>query len=325
MLAGKSVRKFERTREQPDFTKRILATTPPTAYVRISDGCSNRCTFCAIPLIRGNLNSRRLEDIENEVIHLVHQGADEFVLIAQDTTMYGQDIYEKPMLNVLLERLANIDRVRWLRLLYCYPENITQELLDIMMKHDNIVKYVDIPIQHFDDGVLKAMNRKNTCASTYEVVRRIRETSPDFIVRTTLIAGFPGESEQAFETMLKAVEELEFDRLGCFAYSMEEGTPAAKMPGQIEEQVKKERAEKIMLLQQDISKKRGQMRIGREYDVLVEGMEEDEIYYGRSLAEAPDVDGKVYFRSEVQPVQGEYIRVRITGADEYDVFGEAIN
>ncbi len=322
-LNGKKVRDFARSDVTPDYLTRVLSTSPPTAYVRIADGCSNRCAFCAIPIIRGPLKSRPMEEIVEETLHLIEKGAGEIILIAQDTTKYGVDIYGKSMLCELLEKLAVIPEIKWLRLLYCYPENITAELLEVMCKHDNIVKYIDMPIQHFDDGILHKMNRTNTYSSTVNAVNMIRDASSEFIVRTTIITGFPGEGEEEFEVLKSAVRELKFDRLGCFAYSREEGTPAATYKGQTLDEVKQLRAQDIMTLQQGISLELAEARVGNTYDVLTEGLEED-YYYGRSYAEAPDIDGKVYFKSDKPPMVGEFIKIKITHADVYDIFGEVV-
>ena len=308
---------------EPNYTQRMLSTPFYQAYVRISEGCDNRCSYCAIPYIRGNLRSRRMEDIEKEVAALVKRGVSEVILVAQDTTVYGRDIYGSPRIVELIERLAGIQGVTWLRLLYAYPEGVTEELLKCMTRHENVVKYIDIPIQHFSDAVLKRMNRRNTHASTYEAVKRIRKASPDFIVRTTLIAGFPGETEEDFEILKKGVEELRFDRLGVFAYSQEEGTPAGEMPGQIDENIKNARADEIMRLQAPISEQLNAAHTGRVLKAIAEERLSSG-YAARTYMDAPDIDGTLFIRTEESLVIGEYYDVKITDSDGYDLIGELI-
>ena len=314
---------FEEAVNEPDYKQRMLTTEPWTAYVKISEGCDNRCTYCAIPYIRGPLKSRTLEDIKAEVEYLVGTlGVSEIILVAQDTTKYGMDIYNKPMLCELIELLAPIPSLKWLRLLYAYPENVDEKLIDTMLKYDNVVNYLDIPVQHFDDGVLKRMNRKNTYESTKKVVEMIRKKSEDFILRTTLIAGFPGETEEEFNNLLKGIRELKFDRLGVFAYSQEDGTPAAKMKGQLEEEIKEARAEKAMEVQKKITEELSKKRIAKTYEALIEYPIEPGVYFARTYAEAPEIDGAFFIHSEKQLIMGEYVNAEVTGVNEYDLIGE---
>ena len=314
---------FEEAVKEPDYKQRMLTTEPWTAYVKISEGCDNRCTYCAIPYIRGPLKSRTLEDIKAEVEYLVGTlGVSEIILVAQDTTKYGMDIYNKPMLCELIELLAPIPSLKWLRLLYAYPENVDEKLIDTMLKYDNVVNYLDIPVQHFDDGVLKRMNRKNTYESTKKVVEMIRKKSEDFILRTTLIAGFPGETEEEFNNLLKGIRELKFDRLGVFAYSREDGTPAAKMKGQLEEEIKEARAEKAMEVQKKITEELSKKRIAKTYEALIEYPVEPGVYFARTYAEAPEIDGAFFIHSEKQLIMGEYVNAEVTGVNEYDLIGE---
>jgi len=323
VLHQNKFRNFDIPAFNPDYLARLLTTAPYSAYVKIAEGCNNRCSYCAIPAIRGPLVSRRLEDIREEVEHLVKAGASEIILVAQDTTKYGLDLYKKPALCDLLHLIAPIDGLKWLRILYCYPENITEELIDTMTQYDNIVKYIDMPVQHFDDRILKRMNRINTCKSIRNTVHLIRKKSADFVLRTTLIVGFPGETEDDFELLKKNVQDLQFDRLGVFAYSPEEGTKAAEFKDQIEEAVKLKRQSEIMALQQRISLKSNKRRIGHVYEVLVEGFDASSgRYFGRTGEQAPEIDGITYIRSKKLLEIGQYCFIKIVDASEYDLVGE---
>lgn len=313
---------YDAPKAEGDYQNRVLTTPSHYAYVKIAEGCNNRCAYCAIPAIRGNLQSRSIEDIKAEVQMLLEKGVREIILVAQDTSKYGADLAGRSMLCELLEALAPLPGLKWLRLLYCYPDGITDELLDTMVKYKNIVHYLDIPIQHLSDSVLGRMNRKNTHASTYAAVEKIRRKDPGFILRTTLIAGFPGETEEEFAELKKGVEELAFDRLGVFAYSQEEGTVAAEMPEQVEESVKEARVEQLMLLQQEISLRANEARVGQCLEVLIEQyLPEEQIYLGRSYGEAPEIDGSIVVRSEEPLECGAFYMVTIQQADEYELFG----
>ena len=324
-LAGEAFSEFSAPKAEGNYLDRVLTTPSYYAYVKIAEGCNNRCSYCAIPYIRGNLQSRTMEDIEAEVRMLLKEGVREVILVAQDTTRYGMDLYGKPMLCELLERLAVLPGIVWLRVLYCYPENITDELLDVMQKHETIVKYLHIPIQHLDDTVLKRMHRRNRQDATYALVRKIRQKNPNFIIRTTLIAGFPGETEEQFAVLRQGVEDLAFDRMGVFAYSQEEGTPAAEFPDQVPEEEKEARRDTLMEIQQAISLAANERRVGKIYRVLIEGAGEQEgTYWGRSYAEAPDIDGQILIHSQRPLAEGEFVPVKIESADAYDLYGGAL-
>ena len=301
---------------------RVLTTPPYSAYVKISDGCDNRCTYCAIPLIRGKYRSRPYDDIVEECRDLAKKGVTEVTLIAQDTSRYGSDFEGKPLLlKNLLADVSAIEGIHWVRVLYCYPDTVNDELLDAIASLPKCAKYLDLPLQHINDRLLKAMNRRGDSQMIKRLLSGCRQRG--IIVRTTMIVGFPGETEEEFEELLDFVKETRFDRLGAFAYSPEENTPAAAMPDQIDEAVKQERLDRLMTLQQEISAKVMQARVGETCEVLVEGFRHGR-YYGRSLMEAPEVDGKVLFTSQKKLRPGEYVTVHITGASEYDLNGEAV-
>ena len=301
---------------------RVLTTPPYSAYVKISDGCDNRCTYCAIPLIRGRYRSRPYDDIVEECRELAKKGVTEVTLIAQDTSRYGSDFEGKPLLlKNLLADVSAIEGIHWVRVLYCYPDTVNDELLDAIASLPKCAKYLDLPLQHINDRLLRAMNRRGDSQMIKRLLAGCRQRG--IIVRTTMIVGFPGETEEEFEELLDFVKETRFDRLGAFAYSPEENTPAAAMPEQIDEAVKQERLDRLMLLQQEISAEVMQARVGETGEVLVEGFRHGR-YYGRSLMEAPEVDGKVLFTSQKKLRPGEYVTVHITGASESDLNGEAI-
>lgn len=299
---------------------RVLTTPGYTAYVKIAEGCNNRCAFCAIPVIRGNYISRSMENIEREVKDLAAQGVKEIVLIAQDTSYYGLDLYHKPMLAELLERVAAVEGVHWVRALYCYPERIDDELLRVMKENPKVCPYLDIPLQHINDKVLREMHRRTDGKAIRDLYGRIRKLG-GFALRTTLIAGFPGETEEEFAELLEFIKTCPFDRLGAFAYSEEEGTPAAAREDQVPLRVRRSREGKIMREQKKISRAFNESRVGSECEVLVEGQEENGLYYGRSQWEAPETDGKVYIKLADGLEPGQFVRVRITDAQDYDVTG----
>lgn len=304
-------------------TKRILGGPPYTAYLKIADGCDNCCTYCAIPKIRGRLRSRKIEDIVLEAEDLARNGVKELIVVAQDATVYGTDIYGKPALCKLLKKLTEIDGIKWIRTLYTYPERITDELLQLIKREEKLVKYLDIPIQHCNDRILKRMNRKSTKSELVSLLKHIRETVPDITVRTTLIVGFPGESEEDFTELHEFVKDMKFDRLGCFAYSAEEDTPAAGYDGQIEEQTKQNRMELIMQSQSDIMEMKNREKVGSRAEVLIEGYDDYiKCYFGRSKADAPEIDGKVFFTA-LKPLKiGDFADVKIIDVLEYDLLGE---
>jgi len=301
---------------------RLLAGAPYSAYLKIAEGCDNRCGYCAIPDIRGRFRSRPLENIVEEARTLIRNGVVEINLVAQDTTRYGEDIYGKLMLPELLNQLCEVPGLRWLRLLYCYPDRVTDELLDVMREQPKIVKYMDLPVQHASGKILRQMNRSGDEASLRALIQKIRQKVPGIALRTTLIAGFPGESEEDFETLCRFVQEMAFDRLGCFAYSQEENTPAGEKTDQLDEDIKRRRAEIIMETQAPIAAQKALEMAGREIEVICEGYDIDrKMCVGRSQADAPDIDTKVYFPAERIPETGTFLRVRITGADGYDLLG----
>lgn len=303
--------------------KRVVTTGGYTAYLKIAEGCDKRCTYCIIPYIRGKYRSFPMEDLLEEASALAAQGVRELILVAQETTVYGVDRYGKKMLPELLTKLCAIDGLQWIRLLYCYPEEITDELIAVMAKETKICHYLDIPIQHSEDSVLKRMGRRTNRAELEDLVRKLRKEIPDIVLRTTLITGFPGETEEDFENMVHFVDTMEFDRLGVFPYSPEEGTPAAGMEPQIPEEISEERRDEIMELQQAISEEKAAARVGSRMDVMIEGyLYEEDIYIGRTYMDAPKVDGNVFVRSEEELISGDIVPVSITGSSEYDLMGD---
>lgn len=305
--------------------ERLLTTPAWFAYLKIAEGCSNHCTYCAIPSIRGEFRSRQPEDILAEAKDLAARGVKEIVVVAQDTTRYGEDLFGKSALPALLKALSNIKEFEWIRVLYCYPERITDELIDVVASCDNIAKYFDIPMQHADAGVLKAMNRKGDKESLLALIEKIRAKIPDAVIRTTLITGFPGETEEAFETLCDFVKTAQFDRLGCFAYSPEEGTPAASFPNQIADDVKQERGEVIMEMQYRIFEERNRENIGKILKTVVEGYDPyTDSYFGRTERDAPDIDGQVNFTCGYELHEGEFVEVEIFDVLEYDLIGEVV-
>ena len=302
---------------------RVLTTPRRTAYIKISDGCDNRCAYCAIPLIRGSYRSRPYDDIIEEAKRLKADGIEEILLIAQDTTRYGTDYTEdgSSLLPELLGDIADMGFI-WVRVMYLYPHRVTDRLLDVMAARENIPKYLDIPMQHIDDDILRAMNRHGVGKDIREVVAKAKARG--FTLRTTVIVGFPGESEAAFESLLDFLEEAEFDRLGAFTYSVEEDTPAAEMAGQIDENIKRERYDRLMTAQRGISRRKLEARVGSETRMIIEGQREDGLYYGRTALEAPEIDGQALLFSEEPLAPGDFVRMRVQGALEYDIVGEKI-
>ncbi len=305
--------------------KRILGGMPYTAYLKVADGCDNCCTYCAIPKIRGRMRSRKIEDCVAEARELAAGGVRELIVVAQDTTAYGTDIYGTPRLCELLQELCKIEGIEWIRTLYTYPERITDELLELMASEEKLCKYLDIPIQHINGDILKRMNRKGDEKSLMALVEKIRATVPGITLRTTLITGFPGESEEQFSQLDEFVRKARFDRLGCFAYSAEEGTIAAELPDQIDEQTKLDRAEHIMETQLTIATEKNEEKIDTVQKVLIEGYDDYiKCYFGRSEADAPEIDGKVFFMAHEPLVIGDFAKVQINDILEYDLLGEQI-
>lgn len=297
---------------------RMLSTPGWMAYLKISDGCTNRCAYCTIPDIRGSFRSRPEEMVVEEARRLSELGVREIILIGQDLTQYGEDIGHPNFLPCLLEKLNEVEGVHWIRLMYCYPSKVSDDLISAIACLDKVAKYMDLPVQHGDNKILKAMNRRGTSDEYLSLIRNMRSRIPDIALRTTFIVGFPGETDQEFQNLLGFIKEAEFDRVGAFAYSLEEGTPAASLPDQVPEDLKEIRLDELMRVQQEISLRRNRSWIGRKLDVLVEGYTEDGVY-GRSFRDAPDIDGLVYLKGHhVQP--GEIIKVKIKRAEEYDLF-----
>lgn len=322
---------------------RLVPAGEVSSYIKIAEGCNKRCTYCIIPYIRGNYRSIPMETIVKEAEELAKQGTKELLLVAQETTLYGVDIYGKKALPELVHELSKISGIEWIRLLYCYPEEITDEIIEAIKNEKKVCHYIDLPIQHSSDAILRRMARKTKQAELRERIAKLRKEIPDITLRTTLITGFPGETEEDFKELYNFVDEMEFDRLGVFTYSAEEGTPAAEMDGQVDEEVKIARRNEIMELQQEISAEKAEGRIGKVYEVLVEGtvpvdsvngeafasiMEVNEdgkkVYIGRTYMDAPDVDGQVFFESDYEIMSGELVEVEIIASDEYDLFGVLI-
>lgn len=310
----------------PIDDERILGGAPYSAYLKISEGCNNRCTYCAIPLIRGNMRSRTVDSIIEEAKKLTENGVKEITLVAQDTTAYGEDLYKKPMLASLLKELCKIEKLHWVRILYTYPERITDELLEVMRDEKKIVKYLDIPLQHVDGELLRRMNRKGNIESITALIDKIRNTVPDITIRTTFITGFPGETDEQFSTLHQFVKDTRFDRLGCFTYSPEEDTPAATFDGQIDEQTKQDRMELIMDSQMTISAEKNAEKVGKTVEVLVEGYDDYiKCYFGRTPADAPEIDGKIFFLATRPLSFGEFVEVEVNDSIEYDLLGEMLD
>ncbi len=305
--------------------ERIISTLPFFAYLKIAEGCSNCCTYCAIPKIRGKFRSVPMEDVLEEARWLASTGVSELIVIAQDSTRYGEDLYGESKLPELLKKLAEIDGIRWIRVLYCYPERITDELLDIMASEEKIVKYLDIPIQHCDGDIIKRMNRWGDEAQLEALFAKIREKVPGIILRTTLITGFPGETQEQFNSLAEFVQRVKFDRLGCFAYSREDGTKAYDFDNQIDEETAAHRADIIMEQQMLISAQNNEKLLGARLTAVVEGFDRfGECWFGRTELDAPDIDGKVFFTSEKPLSVGEFVTIEITDTLDYDLIGEVV-
>ncbi|MCB2292102.1 30S ribosomal protein S12 methylthiotransferase RimO [Clostridium algoriphilum] len=300
--------------------KRVLTTGTYSAYIRISEGCDNACTYCAIPNIRGKYRSRKIENIVQEAKELSEHGCKEIILVAQDTTRYGIDLYGKKNLHTLINKISKISGIEWIRVLYCYAEEITDEIINEISINDKVCKYVDIPIQHISDDILRSMKRKGRKNIITENINKMRKNIKDLILRTTLIVGFPGETQENFEELKQFIKETKFDKLGVFKYSMEDGTEAAEMKDQISEEIKVQREEELMMLQQNISKEINSKKVGKVYRVLVEGFN-GKTYYGRNYEMAPEVDGTVFFESDKVHNKGEFIKLKVTKALEYDLIG----
>lgn len=312
-------------REMLDEMPRILTTAGYFAYVKISEGCDKRCTYCIIPKLRGKYRSRKMDKIKAEVEKLAQDGVSEIILVAQDTTEYGRDL-EDASLAKLLRELSMVEGIEWIRVLYCYPESITDELIEEIKNNPKVCKYLDIPIQHASNHVLKRMARRSSLEQLKERLGKLRAEVPNIALRTTLIVGFPGESEEDFNILYNFVKEMRFDRLGVFTYSQEEGTPAAQFEDQIDEKVKVKRRDAIMALQHGISKELTASKVGQVMKVLIEGKITDEdVYIGRTYQDAPDIDGEVFVEYEGELISGDFVDVRITAANDYDLIGEIVD
>ena len=305
--------------------KRVVTTGGHYAHLKIAEGCDKYCTYCIIPMLRGHYRSYPMEDLVEEAKTLVAGGVKELILVAQETTLYGVDLYGKKMLHELLRKLCRIDGLRWIRVMYCYPEEIYDELIQVRKEEPKICHYLDIPIQHASDNILKRMNRKTNRAELTERIAKLREEIPDIALRTSLIAGFPGETEEDHEELMEFIDEIEFTRLGVFTYSPETGTKAAEMDGQIPDDVKEERRDRLMELQQEISSDLSQEQIGKVLTVMIEGKVADEnAYVGRTYMDAPNVDGYIFVNTDEELMSGDFCQVKVTGALEYDLIGELV-
>ncbi len=307
-------------------TERILSTPSYFAYLKIAEGCDNACTYCTIPSIRGKYKSRTIESLVSEAQKLASYGIKELILVAQDTGYYGKDIYGEFKLHALLRELSNIEGIEWIRILYCYPERINSDLIDEMAKNPKVCHYIDIPIQHADNDILKLMGRKHcNKEKIVEVINALRSAMPNISIRTTLIVGFPKETEQNFNNLLNFVNQMQFEKLGVFTYSKEEGTPAYNLPEQVDEEVKEQRKEQVMLLQKNISFEKNKQKVGKTLKIIVDGfLPEQNVYCGRSYADCYEIDCIVFFESEYEIVAGEFVNVLIEDVSEYDLFGSVV-
>lgn len=323
-LKGKSFQEFRDINELPAVSaNRVITTGGHFGYLKIAEGCDKHCTYCIIPSLRGQFRSVPEERLVQQAEYMASQGVKELILVAQETTVYGTDLYGKKTLHLLLKKLCSIKGIRWIRILYCYPEEIYDELIQVMKEEKKICHYLDLPIQHASDRILKRMGRRTSREQLVEIIQKLRREIPDIVLRTTLITGFPGETEEDHQKLMEFVDEMEFDRLGVFTYSAEEGTPAASMDGQIPEELKEERRDELMELQQEISLEKGNERIGQELLVMIEGKVSGEsAYIARTYGDAPNVDGYLFVQTGELLMTGDFARVRVTGAMEYDLIGE---
>lgn len=325
VLADEHIAEFGSNLDLKLTGRRIISTLPFFAYLKVAEGCSNCCSYCAIPMIRGKFRSVPMEAVLEEANWLADNGVTELIVVAQDSTRYGEDLYGKSRLPELLRELCKIEKLKWIRVLYCYPERITDELIDTIASEPKIVKYMEIPIQHSCGEVLSRMNRSGNEEELRALFSKIREKISGVTLRTTLITGFPGETEEQFSSMAQFVKDMEFDRLGCFPYSEEEGTKAAAMPDQVDEEVRAHRAEIIMQQQQLISERKNNAKVGQVFEAVVEGFDQwGECFFGRTQSDAPDIDGKIFFDSSEGLSVGQFVKVKVTEALDYDLMGEVI-
>jgi len=322
--AGEKVKLVSEKGASAGFSgKRVLTSPSHFAYLKIAEGCDNHCTYCTIPSIRGAYRSRTLESLLEESVSLVRQGVQELILVAQDTSLYGKDLYGEPRLHELLNKLSQISDLVWIRVLYCYPEHIYPDLIQEIARNPKVCKYLDIPVQHSEDKILKLMGRKSSREKLSGIIKNLRESVPGIALRTTLIVGFPGETKDDFKGLKDFVTNVGFDKLGAFAYSREEGTPAAKLPGQVDDKEKQRRYDEIMLLQQKISNEKNSKKHGEAIEVMVDGyLPDNEVYCGRSQGDCYEIDGMVYFPCDYQLNSGDLVKVKITGHSDYDLYGE---
>jgi len=327
VIQGKKVQRFKPIDAKlNEDNERIISTGGYFAYLKIAEGCNNKCTYCIIPKLRGSYRSRSIESLLKEAKTLAHQGVKELILVAQDTTRYGCDLYGKKRLPQLLTKLCEIEGLEWIRLLYCYPEEITDELIEVIAREKKICKYLDMPIQHANNSVLKRMGRKSNKEELIELINKMRKKIPEICLRTTLILGFPGETKEEYDDLVDFVNRVKFDRLGVFSYSKEEGTAAAKMSGQISNNVKESRKNNIMQIQENICAEKSRAFIGKTLDVIIEGkLPKENIYCGRTYRDSPEIDGMVFIQTDKEILSGEFIKVIVTKAQEYDLIGEIIN
>jgi len=325
-LGGNKVMKFDSIHREPDvFIKRTTETTKHYAYLKIAEGCDNHCTYCIIPKLRGRFRSRTIESLIEEAKYLASLGKTELILVAQDVGKYGIDLYNESKLTTLIEALSHIEEIKWIRLLYVYPEDVTSELIQTMATNPKVLHYIDMPLQHIDNTILKKMARKSRMEAIVQKVNELRTSMPDICIRTTFIVGFPGETDEAFDTLYSFVKETQLDRVGVFTFSREEDTPAYNMDNQIDEATSLLRQEKLMMLQQGISSEKNQQMIGKTLEIMIEGyVPKDEVYIGRSYKDAPDVDSYVFVESDEELLSGDYITIKVISANEYDLIGERI-
>ncbi len=327
VLEGKKIKTlgdFDKVmKDENNSLNRVVTTAGHYAYLKIAEGCDSRCTYCVIPSLRGKYRSRSMESLIEETKTLAQQGVKEIILVAQDTAVYGKDIYGKSVLDELLKNICKVDGIEWVRLLYCYPENITDETIEVMASEKKILHYLDMPVQHGSDNVLKRMGRRSTAKLIKQKVEKLRKAMPDIAIRTSIITGFPQENGEEFGALAEFIQDIGFDRLGVFTYSREDGTPAAKMDGQISEELKQERKDIIMDIQRNISAEKCLSFEGKELKVIIEGkLPDDNIYCARSYRDAPEIDGLVFVKSEEELLTGDFVNVLITASSDYDLYGD---
>lgn len=326
VLKGKKIHQFKDVDYLPGGEEKRINTTGFYAYLKIAEGCDKHCTYCIIPKVRGSYRSVPMEKLIEEAKTLVQTGIKELILVAQETTLYGVDLYGKKSLPSLLKELCKIEGIEWIRILYCYPEEITEELIKVMKEEDKVCNYLDMPIQHASDNILKRMGRRTDKQELLEIIRKLRKNIPDISLRTTLITGFPGETKEDHEELLDFIDEVEFDRLGVFTYSMEDDTPAARMEPQIPEETKEERRNEIMELQQEISYDLSERMVGTTLKVMIEGkLLAENVFIGRTYKDAPNVDGYIFVNSDRELMSGDFVNALVTGAKEYDLIGEVVD